>query len=210
MAKYLEVHPESPQLRFIKQATEILNKDGVILYPTDTSYGFACSLSSSKAMEKIALIKGFEHDHLFSLVCQSISQVSKYCVVDDRIHRVLKRCLPGPFTFILAAHREVPKKILPKRKTIGVRIPDHKVTQLLLADLQMPLLSSTGQFKDQDPIYDPRDFKTLLLKNLDCVLDLGPIPTCSSTVVDLSEGEIEIVREGIGDISKLGLNTIIQ
>lgn len=205
MSKYFEVHSENPQIRFIKEAIEVLNRDGVILYPTDTSYGFACSLYSQKAMEKIALIKGFETDHLFSLVCHSISQISKYCVVDDRIHRLLKRCLPGPFTFILMAHKEVPKKILPKRKTIGVRIPDHKVTQLLLEEVQMPLLSTTGQFKDQDPIYDPQEFKDVLLKNIDCVLDLGAIPTCSSTVVDLSDGHVEIIREGIGDISELGL-----
>lgn len=205
MSNYFEVHPENPQLRFIKQAAEILNKDGVILYPTDTSYGFACALQGQKSIEKIALIKGFETDHLFSLVCQNISQVALYCVVDDRVHRILKRCLPGPFTFILEAHREVPKKILPKRKTIGVRIPDHQVTQFLLEELKMPLLSTTGQFKDQEPIYDPKDFKQVLMKNLDCILDLGPIPTLSSTVVDLSQGEIEILREGAGDIEKLGL-----
>jgi tRNA threonylcarbamoyl adenosine modification protein (Sua5/YciO/YrdC/YwlC family) len=205
MSNYFEVHPENPQLRFVKQAAEILNKDGVILYPTDTSYGFACSLQGQKSIEKIALIKGFDTDHLFSLVCQSISQIARYCVVDDRVHRILKRCLPGPFTFILEAHKEVPKKILPKRKTIGVRIPDHQVTQILLEELKMPLLSTTGQFKDQEPIYDPKDFKQVLMKNLDCILDLGPIPTLSSTVVDLSQGKIEIIREGAGDIDKLGM-----
>lgn len=205
MSKYFEVHLENPQLRYIKEAVEVLNKDGVILYPTDTSYGFACALQSQKGVEKIALLKGYDPDHFFSLICSSLSEVSRYCVVDDRIHRIIKRCLPGPYTFILEAHREIPKKLLPKRKTIGVRIPDHSVTQLLLEELQMPLLSTTGQFKDQDPIFDPQDFKHLLMKNLDCILDLGPIPTLSSTVVNLSNGEIEIIREGIGDIGKLAL-----
>jgi tRNA threonylcarbamoyl adenosine modification protein (Sua5/YciO/YrdC/YwlC family) len=206
MSIYSEVHPTSPQLRFIKQAAEVLNKDGIILYPTDTSYGFACGLQSQKAIEKISLIKGFDTDHLFSLVCQNIAQVARFCVVDDRIHKILKRCLPGPFTFILEAHKEVPKKILPKRKTIGVRIPDHIVTQLLLEEIQVPLLSTTAQFKDQDPIYEPKDFKQLLMKNLDCILDLGPIATQASTVVNLSNGEIEVIREGLGSLEKLGLS----
>jgi tRNA threonylcarbamoyl adenosine modification protein (Sua5/YciO/YrdC/YwlC family) len=204
MSNYCILHPEDPQMRFIKQAAEALNKDGVILYPTDSSYGFACALQGQKSIEKISLIKGLESDHLFSLVCQNITQVAHYCKVDDRVYKILKRCLPGPFTFILEAHREVPKKILPKRKTIGVRIPDHRVTQLLLNEIQIPLLSISAQFKDQDPIYDPMDFKQLLIKNLDCILDFGPIATQNSTVVNLSNGETEIIRKGIGDIDKLG------
>lgn len=205
MKPYFEIHPVSPQQRVLQFAINHLQKDGVLLYPTDTSYGFGCSINSASGVEHIVKVKGIEEDHPFSLITKDISQIAQYCKVDDRVHRILKRCLPGPFTFILEARREVPKKILPKRKTVGVRIPDLLCCQMLVESLGCPLLSSTAQFKDQEVIYNPKDFKQVLLKNDICVLDMGPLPTHVSTVVDLSQDKIEILREGEGDLSLLGL-----
>ncbi len=200
MAQYFEIHPTHPQPRLVKRAVEIVRAGGVIVYPTDSSYALGCALGEKGAMERIRRIRRVDDDHHFTLVCRDLSELSQYARVTNADYRVLKAATPGPYTFILPATREVPRRLQhPKRKTIGLRVPDHVIAQALLAELGEPLMSSTlilpGELL---PTSDPEEIRERLEHDVDLVLDGGPCGLEPTTVVVLDDGRATVVREGRG------------
>ncbi|GAA5094197.1 L-threonylcarbamoyladenylate synthase [Wohlfahrtiimonas larvae] len=199
----LYMHPENPQPRAIAQAVEILRKDGILVYPTDSSYAFCCMIGNQQGMERIRRIREVSDDHFFSLVCRDLSELATYAMVDNSQYRLLKAVLPGAYTFILKGSKDIPKKLLtPKRKTIGLRVPDHKITQDLLEALGEPLLSTTVTLpnytaEDLREIYQIED---LLEKRVDAIIDAGDCSHLPTSVVDLTSGVPEIIREGAGAV----------
>ena len=200
MAQFFEIHPENPQLRLIHQAVDIIRKGGVIAYPTDSSYALACQVGDKQAMDKIRRIRQLDDKHNFTLVCKDLTQVSTFTKIGNDAYRLIKALTPGPFTFILEATREVPRRLQhPKKKTIGIRIPDHPVTQLLLQELGEALFSSTlalpGSTEDFD---DPYDIKDKLEHELDLIIAAGIIEHEETTMIEFSNDGIEIIRQGKG------------
>lgn len=200
MAQYFEVHPENPQARLIHQAVEIIHKGGVIVYPTDSSYALGCHLDDKQAADKIRRIRQLNSQHDFTLVCKDLTQVSHFTKIDNNGHRLIKALTPGAFTFILDATREVPKRLqTPKKKTIGIRIPDNPIVQALLTELNEPLLSSTLIMPDEElPLSDPYEIRERLEHELALVIDGGVIDNQPTTVISLIDGHTEIVRQGKG------------
>lgn len=201
MAQYFEIHPLNPQPRLIQQAVTIIQQGGVIAYPTDSSYALGCHIGDKGAMEKIRRIRRVDDRHNFTLVCRDLSEIALYARVSNSDYRILKAHTPGPYTFILPASREVPRRLQnPKRKTIGLRIPAHAITQALLQQLGEPLMSSTLILPDSDlPMSDPHEIREKLEHELDLVIDGGPCGLEPTTVVVLENGEAEIARVGCGD-----------
>lgn len=199
----LYMHPENPQARAISQAVEILRKDGILVYPTDSSYAFCCMIGNQQGMERIRRIREVDDDHFFSLVCRDLSELATYAMVDNSQYRLLRAVLPGPYTFVLKGSKDIPKKLLtPKRKTIGLRVPDHQITKDLLEALGEPLLSTTVTLpsysaEDLHEIYQIED---LLEKRVDAIIDAGDCSHSPTTVIDLTSGVPEIIREGAGPI----------
>jgi tRNA threonylcarbamoyl adenosine modification protein (Sua5/YciO/YrdC/YwlC family) len=199
----LYMHPENPQARAISQAVEILRKDGILVYPTDSSYAFCCMIGNQQGMERIRRIREVDDDHFFSLVCRDLSELANYAMVDNSQYRLLRAVLPGPYTFVLKGSKDIPKKLLtPKRKTIGLRVPDHQITKDLLEALGEPLLSTTVTLpnysaEDLREIYQIED---LLEKRVDAIIDAGDCSHSPTTVIDLTSGVPEIIREGAGPI----------
>lgn len=199
----LYMHPENPQARAISQAVEILRKDGILVYPTDSSYAFCCMIGNQQGMERIRRIREVDDDHFFSLVCRDLSELATYAMVDNSQYRLLRAVLPGPYTFVLKGSKDIPKKLLtPKRKTIGLRVPDHQITKDLLEALGEPLLSTTVtlpnySIEDLREIYQIED---LLEKRVDAIIDAGDCSHSPTTVIDLTSGVPEIIREGAGPI----------
>jgi tRNA threonylcarbamoyl adenosine modification protein (Sua5/YciO/YrdC/YwlC family) len=211
MAQYFELHPENPQPRLLKQAVAILAAGGVIAVPTDSSYAIACHLDDKAAADKLRQIRRVDEKHHLTLLCRDLSELSNYARVDNKQYRLLKSVTPGPFTFILDATREVPRRVShPQRKTIGLRVPDHKVLQELLELHGAPLLATTLiDPQDSEPLNDPEMIRKRFEKLLDAVIGAGPCPHQPTTVVDLTPmgtgGDAVLVREGRGDASLLGL-----
>ncbi len=205
MSQYFEIHPENPQKRLIRQAVDIINQGGVIIYPTDSSYAIGCHLGDKKAMERIRLIRQLDKNHNFTLVCNDLSEISKYAVVDNINYRLLKTLTPGPYTFILKATREVPKRLLnPKRKTIGLRVPEHNVTHALLEELGQPLMSSTLILPGAEyPMTDPYKIRLKLENVVDLIIDGGYCGHEPTTVVDLTSDQPQILRQGLGSVDWL-------
>ena len=205
MSQYFEIHPDNPQNRLIKQAVEIINKGGVIIYPTDSSYAIGCHLGDKKAMDKIRMIRQLDKNHDFTLVCRDLSEISHYAVVDNMNYRLMKSLTPGPYTFILPASREVPKRLLnPKRKAIGLRVPDNAVCAALLAELDQPLMSSTLSLPgDEYPLTDPYQIRLKLESVVDLIIDAGYSGHEPTTVVDLTNEQPEILRQGLGSVDWL-------
>ncbi|MBF0097990.1 MAG: threonylcarbamoyl-AMP synthase [Magnetococcales bacterium] len=202
MASLLSIHPENPQKRLINQAAEILRNGGVIVYPTDTAYGFGCTLSNRRGVERIIQIRHLPSNHLFSILCPDLAEIARYARVDNATYRLLKRHLPGPYTFVLEATRDVPKNILPKRKTIGLRIPSHPICQALLQEVGEPLLSATVRLPNaEDALSDPEEIHKRLGNQVDLVVDGGVLTTSPSTVVDLTADQAVVLRVGTGDPS---------
>ena len=205
MAQYFSVHPENPQPRLIRQAVEIVRDGGVIAYPTDSCYALGCHIGDKAAMERIRRIRDVDERHHFTLVCRSLSEVGQFAKVDNLQYRLIRANTPGSYTFILRASRDVPRRLLTPRHTIGIRIPDHPVALALLDELQEPLLSSTlilpahGQ-----ALNDAHDIRKNLEHQLDLVIDAGPCDGQMTTVVDLSTDTPRLVREGRGDIRPFG------
>ena len=201
MAQYFEVHPVNPQLRLIRQAVDILRRGGVVAYPTDSSYALGCHLDDKDAMERIRRIRQVDKHHNFTLVCADLSQLAQYARVSNFDFRLLKAHTPGPYTFILEATREVPRRLQhEKRKTIGLRVPDHPVVRALLAELGEPIASSTLILPDESlPLSDPHEIRTRLEHQLDLVIDAGPCGMEPTTVVALEDGVAEVLRVGRGD-----------
>ncbi|HEY8157112.1 MAG: L-threonylcarbamoyladenylate synthase [Methylobacter sp.] len=200
MAQFFEIHPESPQLRLIQRAVEVIRNGGVIVYPTDSSYAIACHIGDKQALDKIRRIRQLDDKHNFTLVCKDLAQVSMFTKISNNAYRLIKALTPGPFTFILDATREVPRRLQhPKKKTIGIRVPDHPVAQLLVQELGEPLFSSTLMLPGEDEaLTDPYEIKDKLDHELDLVIDSGIIPFEQTTIIEFSNGAGEIIRQGKG------------
>ena len=205
MSQYFEIHPDNPQQRLIKQAVDIINDGGVIIYPTDSSYAIGCHIGDKKALDRIRLIRQIDKNHNFTLVCDDLSEVSKYGVIDNMNYRLLKSLTPGPYTFILEASREVPKRLLnSKRKTIGIRIPDNAVTTALLEELGEPIMSSTLILpRAEYPMTDPYKIRLKLENVVDLIIDGGFSGHEPTTVVNLVDGQPTILRQGKGEVGWL-------
>ncbi len=205
MAQYFEIHPKNPQLRLIHRAVEIIKEGGVIVYPTDSSYAIACHIGDKQALDKIRRIRQLDDKHNFTLVCKDLTQISNFTKMGNNAFRLVKSLTPGPFTFILDATREVPKRLQrAKRKTIGIRIPDHPVAQMLVQELAEPLFSSTLILPgDEDSITDPYDIRERLEHELDLIIDAGVVEYQPTTIIAFAEHGPEIVRQGKGVASML-------
>ena len=201
MARYFDVHPVDPQRRVIGQVVEILRAGGLIAYPTDSCFALGCQLGDRQGIERIREIRGLDPKHQFTLVCRDFAQLGMFVHVSNTVFRTIKAATPGRYTFILPATKEVPRRLLhPKRKTVGVRIPEHVVTQAILTELGEPLLSSTLLLPDQDePMTQGWEIKERLDHAVDAVIDSGDCGTEPTTVIDFSQPEPEIVRRGAGD-----------
>jgi tRNA threonylcarbamoyl adenosine modification protein (Sua5/YciO/YrdC/YwlC family) len=206
MSQYFSLHPQNPQIRLIRRAVEILREGGVVVYPTDSCYALGCHLGDKDAMERIRRIRHADKDHNFTLVCRDLSEIATYAKVDNPTFRLLKAYTPGPYTFILEATREVPRRLQhPKRKTIGIRIPDHPVPQAMLAELGEPIMSSTLILPGDDaPLTDPEEMRARLEHQVDLVMDSGPCGFEATTVVDLSGDAPRLLRAGRGDPKPFG------
>jgi tRNA threonylcarbamoyl adenosine modification protein (Sua5/YciO/YrdC/YwlC family) len=207
MSQYFSVHPQNPQPRLIKRAAEIVRGGGVIVYPTDSCYALGCHLGDKAAMERIRAIRGVGERHHLTLVCRDLSELATYARVDNRQFRLLKAATPGSYVFILEATRELPKRLQhPKRRTIGLRIPDHPVVDALLAELGEPILSSTLLLPgDERPETDASRIRERLQRQVDLVLDGGSCGLEPSTVVDLTGPLPMVTRAGKGPLAPLGL-----
>jgi tRNA threonylcarbamoyl adenosine modification protein (Sua5/YciO/YrdC/YwlC family) len=204
MAKYFDVHPDNPQARTIGQVADSIRDGALVVYPTDSCFALGCRLGSRDGMERIRTIRQLDSRHHFTLVCRDFAQLGQFVRVDNDVFRAVKASTPGSYTFILPATPEVPRKLLhPKKRTVGVRIPDHRVVQALLAELGEPLLSSTLLLPDEEePMTVGWEIKERLDHVVDAVIDSGDCGTEPTTVVDFSGGEAEIVRRGAGDPSR--------
>ena len=207
MSQYFEVHPDNPQARLLKQAAQILHGGGIAAIPTDSSYALVCHLDDKAAAENLRRVRGVDDKHHLTLLCRDLSEVASYARVDNRQYRLLKLGTPGAFTFILEATKEVPRRLShPSRRTIGLRVPKHRVTQALLALLGQPLLATTLIAPgDSQPMNDPHEIRERFQKTLQAIVDAGACPMQPTTVVDLSGEEPVLVRLGRGDPALLGL-----
>ncbi len=203
MALFYSLHPQDPQARLVKRVVEVVREGGLIAYPTDSGYALGCHIGDKSAMERIARLRNVGSDHNFTLVCRDLSEISTYAKVDDWAYRTLKRHTPGAYTFILPATREVPRRLQnPKRKTIGIRVPDHRVAQALLAELGEPLLSSTLLLPgDELPLAEPDEIRARLEHLVEVVIDSGYCAPEPTTVVALDAGQARVLRVGKGDPS---------
>jgi tRNA threonylcarbamoyl adenosine modification protein (Sua5/YciO/YrdC/YwlC family) len=201
VAKYFDVHPENPQRRAVAQIVEIIQNDGLIAYPTDSCFAFGCRLGNRAGMDRIREIRHLGANHHFTLVCRDFAQLGQFVHINNASFRAIKSATPGSYTFILPATKEVPRRLMhPRKKTVGVRIPDHVVANAILTELGEPLLSSTLQLPDQpEPMTEGWQIKEALDHVLDAVVDSGPCGTEPTTVIDYSDGEAEILRIGAGD-----------
>ncbi len=198
----LSVNPNHPEPRKIQRAVDALKAGEVIAYPTDTVYGLGCDLMNKHAIDRLCQIKGVDRSHPLAFVCPDLSDIARYAVVENHNYRILKHYLPGPYCFILEATREVPKLVQTKRKTIGIRIPNHEVILHLVKELGSPIISTTAQRpEEEDPHVDPHEID-VAFKGLGLVLDAGGGGVVPTTVIDLTKNPPEIVREGAGDASE--------
>ena len=204
MARYLDVHPVDPQPRAIAQAVQVLRDDGLVAYPTDSCYALGIQLGNRDGLERIKRLRRLDDKHHFTLVCHDFAQLGHLVHLNNAAFRAIKAATPGPYTFILPATAEVPKRLMhPKKRTVGVRIPDHPVVSALLSELGEPLLSSTLLMPDEDePMTDGWQIKEELDHWLDAVIDSGECGSEPTTVVDFSDGAPEVTRVGAGDVSR--------
>lgn len=203
MSQFFAIHPETPQSRLIQQAVSIIQRGGVVVYPTDSAYALGCQLGDKKAMERIRRIRSLREDHNFTLVCRDLSELGTYARVENAVYRLLRHATPGAYTFVLEATREVPRRLVqPKRKTIGLRVPDHPIPQALLEALDEPLMSATLILPGDDyPMTDPYDIRDRLEHEVDLVIDGGFCGLEATSVIDLTDTVPVILRRGVGDIS---------
>jgi tRNA threonylcarbamoyl adenosine modification protein (Sua5/YciO/YrdC/YwlC family) len=201
MAQFFQIHPENPQPRLIRRAVEILREGAVICYPTDSSYAFGCQIGAKDAMERIRRIRELDDKHLFSLVCRDLSEITTYAKIDNQAFRLLKAFTPGPYTFIHQATKQVPRRMLhPKRKAIGIRVPDNAICRALLAELDEPILSTTLVLPGQEaPMTDPEAMRDALDKQVDLIIDGGYCGLEPTTVIDMTAEPPQVLRVGKGD-----------
>lgn len=206
MSQFFYIHPENPQSRLIKQAVEMVRQGSVIVYPTDSSYALGCHLDDKAAVDRIRRIRQVDERHHLTLVCRDLSELASFAKVDNSQFRLIKGCTPGPYTFILNATRDVPRRLVhPKRLTIGLRVPDHPVAQALLQELDAPLLSSTLILPGDDmALNDPEEIRDRLEHEVDLILNAGSCEMDSTTVIDLTGDEPVLLRRGRGDVSSFG------
>ena len=207
MSQFFRIHPDNPQPRLINQAVQIIRDGGIVALPTDSSYALACHLDDKDAVERLRRIRGIDDKQLLSLLVRDLSELSNFAMVDNQQYRLIKSVTPGPYVFVLQATKEVPRRLShPSRKTIGLRVPDHRITLDLLEALGEPLLATTLILPpDTEPINDPDEIRERLEKQIDLVIDSGACPAEPSTVIDLSSGEPVLVRAGRGSLEPFGL-----
>ena len=200
MSQYFEIHPENPQMRLIKQAVDIIDRGGVIAYPTDSSYALGCHIGDKKALERLRRIRKIDDKHNLTLVCSDLSEISTYAKINNSHYRMLKSLTPGPYTFILNATHEVPRRLMhPKRRTIGIRVVDHPVVRALLDELGQPIMSTTLILPGKElPMTDAEEIRDKLERELDLVIDSGPCGIEPTTVIRLTEDTPILRRQGMG------------
>jgi tRNA threonylcarbamoyl adenosine modification protein (Sua5/YciO/YrdC/YwlC family) len=205
MARYFDVHPDNPQPRALQQIVDIIREGGLIVYPTDSCFALGCQLGNKDGLDRIREIRRLDDSHHFTLVCRDFAQLGQFVRINNSVFRLIKSATPGRFTFILPATKEVPRRLMhPRQKTVGVRIPDHKVAQALVAELGEPILSSTLILPGQEePMTQGWEIKERLDHQVDAVVDSGDCGTEPTTVVDLSGDEPEVIRQGAGDLGWL-------
>lgn len=196
-----ELHPVTPQMRFINKAVEVLRNGGVIIYPTDTVYGIGCDIYNKEALERIYLIKQDADTKLFSFICADLKDIAKYAKVSDYAYKMMKKLLPGPYTFVLPASREVPKKLWSKRATVGIRIPNNQIALTLAKELGNPIISTSVTNRKGEILFDPLEIQAIFNTQVDLMLAAGALEGKPSSIIDLSNEEPEIIREGAGDVS---------
>ena len=204
VAKLIEVHPSDPQPHRVQKIVERIRDGALIAYPTDSSYAFGCRIGDKKPIERIHRIRRTNKNHNFTLVCADLSEISTYARVDNWAYRLIKSLTPGPYTFILRATRQLPKMLQnPKRRTIGIRVPDHPLVNAMLDELGEPIMSSTLSLPgDELPLTDPVEIEKRIGHEVDLIIDAGPTGIEPTTVLDLSSGSVEVLREGRGDASQ--------
>ena len=210
MAQYFSIHPTHPQLRLVRRAAEIVRRGGLIAYPTDSCYALGCHLGDAKALGRLRRVRRMDERHHLTLMCRDLAEVANHAIVDDARFRILKRVTPGSYTFILRATRSLPRRLLhPKRKTIGVRIPDHAVARALLVELDQPMLSTTLMLPgDEQPLADADEIRRRLEHELELIIDAGSCGRELSTVIDLTGDTPRVLREGKGSLAPFAVEAV--
>ncbi|MDX1405325.1 MAG: L-threonylcarbamoyladenylate synthase [Woeseiaceae bacterium] len=205
MARIVDIHPSNPQARRVAEVVAAIRNGGLIAYPTDSSYALGCHIGNKQAMDRIRAIRRADKTHNFTLVCSDLSEISLYARVDNWAYRMIRSLTPGPYTFILQATREVPKRLQnPKRRTIGLRVPDHAIVRAILETLGEPIMSSTLSLPGDDmPLTDADDIQERIGQKVDLIVTGGPVGIEPTSVIDLSAGSVEVLRKGRGDVSAL-------
>ena len=203
VSQFYQIHQDDPQTRLIRRAADIVHAGGVIVYPTDSAYALGCRMGDKAALDRIRRIRRLDDKHNFTLVCRDLSEIAVYARVSNVVYRLIRHTTPGPYTFILRATSEVPRRLMhPKRKTVGLRVPDHAIVAALLAELGEPLMSVTLIMPDDAlPLTDPYDIRKILEHEVDLIIDGGYCGTEATTVVDLADDVPQLLREGKGDLS---------
>lgn len=201
MSQFFQIHPDNPQARLVRQAVDIIRDGGVVVYPTDSAYALGCHIGDKNALDRIRRIRRLDANHNFTLVCRDLSEIATYARVDNAAYRLMKHATPGPYTFVLRATSEVPRRLMhPKRKTVGLRVPDNRVAAALLADLGEPLMSVTLIMPGEEyPLIDPYDIRQVLEHQVDLVIDGGYCGMEPTTVVDMADDTPMVLRVGKGD-----------
>jgi tRNA threonylcarbamoyl adenosine modification protein (Sua5/YciO/YrdC/YwlC family) len=207
MSQFFQIHPENPQLRLIKQAVQIIHGGGIVALPTDSCYALVCQLDNKAAVDRLRRIRGVDDKHHLTLLCRDLSEIAQYARVDNRQYRMLKSATPGPFTVILEATKEVPRRLShPSRKTIGLRVPENAIACAVLEELGQPLLGTTLILPDDEhPLTDPDEVRDRLERQIELVIDGGACSLEPTTVIDLTEEEPQLIRQGRGDPAVFGL-----
>jgi tRNA threonylcarbamoyl adenosine modification protein (Sua5/YciO/YrdC/YwlC family) len=203
VSQFFQIHPDNPQARLIRQAVDIIRNGGVVVYPTDSAYALGCHIGDKAALDRIRRIRKLDDRHNFTLVCRDLSEIATYAKVNNSVYRLLRQTTPGPYTFILPATSEVPRRLMhPKRKTVGLRVPNNAIAAALLADLGEPLMSVTLILPgDELPLIDPYDIRETLEHDVDLVIDGGYCGMEPTTVIDLADDTPVVVREGKGEVT---------
>ncbi len=203
MSQFFAIHPDNPQARLVRQAVDIIRRGGVVAYPTDSAYALGCHLGDKASVDRIRRIRALADHHNFTLVCRDLSELGRYARVDNSAYRLLRHATPGPYTFVLEATGEVPRRLQhPKRKTVGLRVPDNRIAQALLAELDEPLMSVTLQLPgDEYPLTDPYDIRESLEHDLELVIDGGYCGLEATSVIDMTGDAPRVLRRGLGDVS---------
>lgn len=199
--EFYELHPDNPQLRYISKAVDVIKQGGVIIYPTDTVYGIGCDIFNKSAIERIQAIKNNPELKLLSFICNNLKDISKYAKVSDYAYRTMKHLLPGPYTFILPAAKSVPKKLWNKRKSVGIRVPDHFIAMKIVEELGNPIVTTSTTNRKGELLFDPMEIKSIFNTQVDLMLSSGSLSSKPSSVIDLSQEVPVVIRKGAGDIS---------